>query len=530
MEHLKSSQSNRSPAPGATNMSFVGYPVVINKTSNVITITGAGGTALNPELVKRLTVDLRYSHVEQLHGQSRRNPVTGQRVFFQTREYKLFRVENGHVVLLSGYMARMINRLRKLGCNLTLVDTTPIRDRPRCYTPVWENLAGKIQFRPRQEECLQLIARVPCGVIKAVTGFGKTTLIGAASQLFPDARIDVITKSVDVAERIVRSLRRFLPRVGMIGDGYKQRERVTVITAGSLQHADGDADFMFADEVHQLATINFSTALAARYRNSRNFGLSATPYARMDNAHAVLEPLFGPMIFDLPYQQAVELGLVVPVRVKWLPIRLSHNPAERFKHRVARKRNGIWTNHARNSMIATAVREYPENCQILILVETIEHAVHLGSLLPEFTLMYAQMAPYDCAAYKRAKLLPADYKPLSDVQKHDMRSQFETGALRRVIATDVWSTGVDFEQLNVLVRADDRDSDIVDVQGPGRVSRTYTAPDGTVKEFGEVLDCMDTFDPTFYRKSAGRRDSYKLLGWEQNWNEAARSWRDQSPE
>lgn len=528
MERLRSFQSNRSPARDSTNMNFAGYPVVINKVGNVLKITGAGGTALNPDLAAYLTRDLRYNHVEQLHGQSRKNPITGQRLYFQTREYKLYRIENGQVVLLAGYTARMINRLRKLGCNLTLLDTTPPRKRPNCYEPQWENLSGKIEFRPRQEECMRLLARVPCGIIKAVTGFGKTTLIGAASQLFPDARIDVITKSVDVAERIVRSLRRFVPKVGMIGDGWKQRERVTVITAGSLQHADGDADFMFADEVHQLATVNFSTALAARYRNSRNFGMSATPYARMDNAHAILEPLFGPMIFDLPYQQAVELGLVVPVRVKWLPIRLTHNPAERYKHRVAKKRYGIWTNHARNSIIADAVREYPDDYQILILVETIEHAVHLGSLLPEFTLMYSQMAPYDCAAYKRQKLLPQDYKPLSDVQKHDMRSAFEQGTLRKVIATDVWATGVDFEQLNVLVRADDRDSDIVDVQGPGRVSRTYTAPDGKVKEYGEVIDCMDTFDPTFYRKSSGRRDSYKLLGWEQNWNEAARSWRTQA--
>lgn len=506
-------------------MNFAGYPVVIVRTGNVFKITGASAAALDPELVTRLTKDLRYDHVEQLHGQSRKNPITGQRVFFQTREYKLYRIENGHVILLSGYLARMVKRLRKLGCVLTIVDLSPQRARPNCYVPQWANLAGKIEFRARQEECLQLIARVPCGIVKAVTGFGKTTLIGAASQLFPEARIDIITKSVDVAERIVRSLRRFVPKVGMIGDGWKQRERVTVITAGSLQHADGEADFMFADEVHQLATINFSTALAARYRNSRNFGLSATPYARMDNAHAILEPLFGPMIFDLPYPQAVELGLVVPVKVQWLPIRLTHNPAERYKHRVARKRHGIWTNHARNSLIADAVREYPADYQILILVETIEHAVHLGSVLPEFTLMYSHMPPYDCTGYKKLKLLPQDYKPLTDVQKHDMRSAFESGELRRVIATDVWSTGVDFEQLNVLVRADDRDSDIVDVQGPGRVSRTYTSPDGVVKEFGEVIDCMDTFDPTFYRKSTGRRDSYKLLGWEQNWNEAARSWR-----
>lgn len=838
--------------------------VLIKRTGNVLTISDESGGPLHHALINKLTHDLRYSHVEQLHGQSKRNPITGQRMYYQTKEYKLFRVEAGKVVVMAGYLARMVRRLQKLGCQAALVDASPPRKRPNCYVPQWENLEGRIEFRARQEECLRLISKAPCGVIKAVTGFGKaqpisetvytnigpipiggiqigdyvigsngyptevtgvypqgikdvvevefsdrtkvrccrehlwnvrtktqkhrnkqyrtvqiadiadnlydnqgnakwfvpvvepvhfqqrelpvdpyllgvllgdgglpqnsirfssadreivdrvdslvqplglavryiaqydwtithgrkkqenplktalnnlgvcvlskdkkipdcykhasyeqrlellrglmdtdgtvrkkqyhvefgavaskqlaedvcdlvrslggvtrvkeqayasqpgktyyrvavnlpvnpfwlprkanlwrgktkqgktkaitavrpvgqelcvcisvaaddglyvtkdytvthnTTLIGAAALIFPEARIDVVTKSVDVAERIVRSLKRMLPKVGRIGDGWKQRERVTVITAGSMQHADGEADFLFADEVHQLATINFSTTLAARYRNSRNFGLSATPYARMDNAHAVLEPLFGPMIFDLPYQEAVELGLVVPVRVNWLPIRLSHNPAERYNNRVARKRHGIWTNYERNRMIAEAVRSYPDTHQILILVETIEHAVHLGLHLPEYTLVYSQMSSQDYFAYKRNKLLPPDYVSLNEAMKYDLRNKFESGELRHVIATDVWATGVDFEQLNVLVRADDRDSDIVDVQGPGRVSRIYTAPDGTKKEYGEVVDCMDTFDPAFYRKSMGRRNSYKLLGWEQNWNDAQRSWR-----
>jgi hypothetical protein len=500
-------------------------PVTIKRVGNVLTLTANDGGPLNPALIKALTHDLRYDHVEQIQGPAKRNPITGQKMFFQTKEYKLFRVEHGHVILLSGYLARMAKRLNKLGCSAQLVDSSPPRKRPTCYVPQWDNLKGRVEFRPRQEELLRLISKAPCGIVKAVTGFGKTTTIAAAALLFPDARIDVVTKSVDVAERIVRSLKRFLPKVGMIGDGWKQRERVTVITAGSLAHADGDADFLFADEVHQLATINFSTALAERYRNTRNFGMSATPYARMDNAHAVLEPLFGPMIFDLPYPQAVELGLVVPVRVRWIPVRLTHNPAERYNHRVARKRYGIWTNYERNRAIAAAVKEYPDTHQILILVETIEHAVHLGLHLPDFTLVYGSMSSQDYFAYKKAKLLPDGYTSLTDYQKHELRSQFEAGTLRRVIATDVWSTGVDFEQLNVLVRADDRDSDIVDVQGPGRVSRIYVSADGTKKEYGEVLDCMDTFDPTFYRKSVGRRNSYKLLGWEQNWNEAQRSWR-----
>ena len=527
MGHLKLFQSNQ-PQPGASglsNMTIQPQPVVITRRANVLTLSGPDDAPLPPPLIKHLTHDLRYEHMEAVQGQQRRDPITGQRMYFQTKEYKLHRIENGKVVMLSGYLARMVSRLRKLGCPLSLRDVSPVRKRPNCYVPQWENLRGRIDFRPRQEECMQTIARVPCGIIKAVTGFGKTTLIGAAALLFPEARIDVVTKSVDVAERIKRSLRRFVPKVGMIGDGWKQRERVTIITAGSLQHADGDADFLFADEVHQLATINFSTTLGERYRNSRNFGMSATPYARMDNAHHVLEPLFGPMVFELTYQQAVELGLVVPVRVRWLPMRLSSNPAERYGNRVARKRHGIWTNYERNGILAAAINDYPADQQILVLVETIEHAVHLGLHLPDFRLMYGFMSPQDCAFYKKHKLLPEDYEPLTDVAKYEMRSQFEAGTLKRVIATDVWATGVDFEQLGVLVRADDRDSDIVDVQGPGRVSRTYTAPDGTRKEFGEVIDCMDTFDPQFYRKSLGRRNSYKLLGWEQNWHEAQRSWR-----
>lgn len=527
MGHLKSYASSRSQAQTLKTTEPMSAPdVIVQRRGNVLTVKSANGADLPQKFITWLTTDLEYKHVEQIHGAAALNPITGLRQHFKVTDYRLYRVENGKIILLGGYLARVVSKLKKIKCNFQIQDISPPRKRPSCFVPQWDNLDGRITFRPRQRECLETIARVPCGVIKAVTGFGKTTLIGAAALLFPEAKIHVVTKSVDVAERIVRSLRRFLPKIGMVGDGLKNWERVTVITAGSLDHSDGDADFLFADEVHQLATVNFSTTIAARYLHSRNFGMSATPYARMDGAHAVLEPLFGPMVFDLPYQQAVELGLVVPIRVRWLPIRLKRNPVETVKNPVMRKKHGIWTNGERNRMIAAAVSEYPENYQILILVETIEHAVNLGAQLPDFTLVYSTMYPQDCAAYKRKGLLPLDYKPLTDVQKHNLRDQFEAGTLKRVIATDVWATGVDFEQLNVLVRADARASDIVDVQGPGRVSRTYTSPEGVKKECGEVIDCIDNFDANFYRRSEGRRKSYKLLGWEQDWNAAQKSWRD----
>lgn len=528
MGHLKSYESSHLAVQPSrtTDVSTTVGPVVLQKRNNKLTVKSADGKALPQNFIAWLTKDMEYKHVEQIHGAAAMNPITGMRQHFKVTDYRLFCVEHGTVILPAGYLARIVAKLKKANIPVRWLDISPPRKRAACFEPQWASLDGRITFRPRQRELLEMMTRVPCGVVKAVTGFGKTTCIGAAALLFPAAKIHVVTKSVDVAERIVRSLKRFIPKVGTVGDGRKQWERVTVITAGSLEHSDGDADFLFADEVHQLATVNFSTMIASRYRSSRNFGLSATPYARMDGAHAVLEPLFGPMVFDLPYQQAVELGLVVPIRVRWLPIRLARNPIETVKNPVSRKKHGIWTNQDRNRMIAAAVSDYPADYQILILVETIEHAVNLGACLPNFTLVYSTMYPSDCAAYKRKGLLPPDYKPLTDIDKCRARDQFEAGTLKHVIATDVWSTGVDFEQLNVLVRADARASDIVDVQGPGRVSRLYTSPEGVRKEYGEVIDCIDNFDASFYRRSEGRRKSYKLLGWEQDWHAAQKSWRN----
>jgi superfamily II DNA or RNA helicase len=94
-----------------------------------------------------------------------------------------------------------------------------------------------------------------------------------------------------------------------------------------------------------------------------------------------------------------------------------------------------------------------------------------------------------------------------------MQEDFESGKLKKVIATDVWSTGVDFPQLSVLVRADARSSEIIDIQAPGRVVRRH---DASGKQYGMVIDFMDHFDGTFLRRSHDRRRSYNRQGWEQN--------------
>jgi superfamily II DNA or RNA helicase len=234
----------------------------------------------------------------------------------------------------------------------------------------------------------------------------------------------------------------------------------------------------------------------------------------MDRADRQLELYFGPTIFKLAYQDAQELGLVVPIKVRWLHVNTPTNPCEGLQG-VRKTEHGIWKNQARNQVIARDIREnFPdvESDQILILVSTVTHAIQLWQLLPEFSLCFSTQNADDIRKYKRQGLLPANFRDVTPSVREDYRKRFVSGELRRVIATDVWATGVDFRGLSVLYRADARSSEIKSTQAPGRVART--CPEKNKTE-GHLIDCYDFFDKGFRRKSDERRRIYETLGWQQ---------------
>jgi hypothetical protein len=118
------------------------------------------------------------------------------------------------------------------------------------------------------------------------------------------------------------------------------------------------------------------------------------------------------------------------------------------------------------------------------------------------------MSNDELANYKREGLLPETFIQMSTKRRDELREGFADGRVKKVIATDVWATGVDFVNLRVLYRVDARASEIVDNQGPARLSRIAADKNGAV-----LVDCWDLFDPRFTRKSMTRRSHYKKLGW-----------------
>lgn len=489
--------------------------VLIRRSGTLIDISPDGTSPLDPHIVALLRPLLTYEHKTVLRGHNRYSADgTPHNIDIELRN--MFAIEEGRLVTGFGFLTSIAQILQGNGITCHYIDISPPKP-PGVYEPDWDNLRRYVQFRPKQEECLWYITQNQCGLIDAAMGFGKTELFTMLALLYPRARFDIVVDLKDVAESIVRRLSKTLPNIGQVGGGARYYgDRITVYTAGSAHHCDGRADFLLADEAHLLMTTETSRAMAQAWRFTRNFGFTGTPDGRLDGADAQLEMFFGRKIFYLSYPEAVSLGLVVPIHVRWIAVNSDYNPAK-DKVGVPKLRWGIWRNTDRNRAIAEDVRQnYPDpNTQILILTDTTEHAIMLWQFLPEFALCYGSAIERDdLDRYKKNRYLPENFQETTPERRNEMRSQFENGVLKRVIATDVWATGVDFVNLQVMYRTDVRESSIRAAQGPARVSRI--AP-GTNKAVGEVVDICDNWDKSFRRKSDVRRRHYAKLGWTQTW-------------
>lgn len=461
---------------------------------------------------------MTYTRRDFLFGMDRIQP-DGSKRAVEISTQMLYSVDQrGAILTTAGMLPALAMALQAAGVTLYLVDYSPPPARPDAYVPDWDHLAERLDalqwnYRPRQEDCIRAITRpgVYCGVINAPPAFGKTTLLAMLCMLYRVARIAVITRRKDIVGTIVDKLCGVTVGVGQYGGGKQRDGRIVVSTVGSMTKLPGDFDFVFVDEAHEMVSDAGIVAFVQAFPNARRFGFTATPDGRADGTSARMAYAFGPQIFYMSWQEATQLGLIVPVEVRWLRLDFVGDPAADYASPTGRKRHGIWRHHRRNAAIAAVANRHRDE-QVLILVETVEHALALRRQLPDYTVVFdTKFDEKERADYIAAGLLNPEDVPMTPARREQLRREFERAELRHVIATDVWSTGVSFEQLAVLIRADGRKSEIKDDQGPGRVVRLHNA---TGKSRGIIYDCWDAWSNGFEEASRVRDKRYRDKGWE----------------
>jgi len=418
-------------------------------------------------------------------------------------------VQDGNTLIVpAGLTARVVNELRGDGLDVVFED---LRE-PVLPDPELHRLP---ELRSGQDKLLAAIIASDHGIIEGPTGSGKSWIIRQMCCIWPTARIIIIVPSAVGKSLLLQTRNELLEdmpshEVGLVGAGACVNSRVTCVMDRSLHKADLEqCRLLIFDEVHHAAAPKTAEALS-RVWDARRFGFSASPHGRSDRARLETEAMFGPVIYRSTYQEVQSAGGVVPVRVFQFSLAAARQVNKQTV--TAMERHAVWRNEDRNGTIAAAVHwvraRYGQDLQILAMVTTVEHAVHLGRYLPDFTLVYGSMSPEKRKRWEKAGLLKEGQHPISSADRERMRAAFKEGALRRVIATGTWGTGVDFPGLGVLVRADAQGSSIRNTQIPGRVTRPSEG-----KEFGIVVDFDDVHNETLERRSKKRVTSYRKKGW-----------------
>lgn len=384
-------------------------------------------------------------------------------------------------------------------------------------------------LRPYQVPLVGKLIASGGGVLHAGTGAGKTRMAAAVIRAFP--REELCARGTctcvfacpdrDINRKNWEEFQEALPGrdIGLIMSGVPHRlsDDVVCCTLDSLENIDPDTvGILIVDEMHASASEGRAERVSAFHKAAR-WGVSATPTGRFDGADLVSEGLYGPVVATFSYLDGVKAGALVPITVCWL------NAPEpgcglyaygKYATREAKIRHGWTANDDACRMIADILNCTPDSWQTLCMMQFIDQMGRIHK--------YCEKSGYVHAETNEAKL--SGYPTLHAVKPKERKALYD--AFRRqeihsMLSTHVWSTGVNFEGLSVVVNAGGGGSDIIAKQVPGRASR---AAEG--KDHAYIVDFMHPWDRVSQKGGSerpgpllsadfSRRKAYKDLGFEQ---------------
>lgn len=408
---------------------------------------------------------------------------------------------------MSGYGPRIEFVLREQGHEVEVVDLMP----SGLPAPRFDNL-GAVEWRGSQKAILAACLANRIGLVVCPTGFGKSFLVQCLCKLYPGCRIIATVPSTDVARDLHARISSNIDNVGFVGDGSNNPQLITVAVTHSLHRCNSDAALVICDEAHAVLTEDLM-AKFAMFGRAKFLAFTASPEGRGDGGDGFMEALFGPALCRVPYSEAVESGNVAPIKV-WMYNQTIGPDVSKHKRRDIKNRYGIWTNGARHQTIARAVYEARQvlgaDAQILIMVQTIEHAMRLQQILTDFVVVTGEAEDLREVELRACGGMLEWQKICTKKERAAYKDAFSSGQLRCAIANMIWSKGVDFKGLQCLIRGDGLASPIQSTQVPGRLSRL--GHDGQ-KEYGLLIDINDIFSSDLRWRSKTRADSYTQHGW-----------------
>jgi superfamily II DNA or RNA helicase len=353
-------------------------------------------------------------------------------------------------------------------------------------------------LREYQAEAIDCALTKHQGIIEMPTGSGKTEVaiatINAILTQSKDLRCLFLVHTSDLMYQTVQRFKDRTPKlsVGLLGDGQKKDGQCIVAMVQTLlsrAKADIKAErqwllefgMLIVDECHHSSADSFYTVGMDMKNAFYRFGLSGTAMKRDVLSNMKMMAMLGPPIYKLRSRELIDSGDLCPIGIVMI------KNDECIKHGTFAEiyKAAITESISRNSKITEiAKQEFLAGRRILILVRHIEH----GNILSRMLTMA------DC---------PNTFISGSDSseQRASVKTAFEQEKFI-LIASTIYSEGVDIPAINTLIVASAGLSDVQTIQRVGRGLRQ--------KKDGSALSVYDFMDSSKFlaKHSAARRKTY----------------------
>lgn len=408
----------------------------------------------------------------------------------------------------SGLLYRISKFLKKRGLSFEVEDNR----KKFVWTEerVLENLKDfKFSLRPYQIDGLIRGLNIPYLTFWWATSSGKTVqfsalILALKEETFRNTLILVANK--DLASQHRTELGSMLEtKIGLIEEGRFEPEKITVAVINTLwqravRRKDKkvikyleDIEHLISDEAHHIIDSKmFKQTISKCNSTIARHGFSGTPFS-LTTDDLELESVTGPPLSRVSMSKLIEEGWVsVPhifmIKYDSEPIRYVKNYAELYRKKIV-------NNDIRNRIISEIVLDELSNsndASILVIIRIIAHGKILKNLIEEAGFSFGEIEFIHGSTPK--------------FKRDEVKEKFRNKKLNVVIASSIWTEGIDIPSVDVLILADGGGGkDVNDskgvravIQKVGRVIRKPIKSGNldVVQEEENIVRIYDFFDDT----------------------------------
>lgn len=418
----------------------------------------------------------------------------------------------------TGLLKRFAKLCNKNGFDLQIVDN---RTMPKECIDI--EVASERRLRDYQEEAINKIIKAQRGIVQSPTGSGKTEIF---MHLIARLKLPtlILTHTQDLmfqtANRCMDTLN--LDEIGIIGAGaWEPSDKVTVALFQSLatMFKENKKQFLsivskypllIVDEAHHV-NYNAKTfskiveAIPATYR----YAFTATPKRHKSETATDMQlvALFGPKIVEIQKDMLISKGYLTPYKLHIVhyPLLQEYPTKREYLEMYALDANGEM------SKPQVAYRQAFNDC----IINNESRLKAIGWILRQHandSLLISCHSEELCSTIATAFNIPEITGNPSRFSKDDrarVYKEFREGNIKHLVATNIYSEGIDFPKLKVIVLAEPFKSNILLLQKVGRTMRRAQG-----KTIGIVYDFADTDIPFFDTQYKHRLKVYEEEGVE----------------